>query len=103
MLKITFYTPFRESEKIKNAMFEAGAGKIGNYDCCSWEVKGTGQFRPLEGSQPHIGSVNNVELVDELRVEMVCQDEFIHEVIQALKDAHPYETPAYDVTKVLDY
>ncbi len=79
------------------AMFEAGGGKIGNYDCCSFESLGTGQFRPLEGSQPFIGTQGQIERVQELKVEMVSVPENIKKVVKALKLAHPYETPAYEV------
>ncbi len=83
-------------------MFDSGAGKIGNYDSCSFELLGKGQFRPLEGSDAFIGSVGEVELVDEYRVEMVCEDRYLRDVILALKSAHPYEEPAYDIFKVVD-
>jgi hypothetical protein len=99
MYKINFFVPLEHSTAVKNAMFEKGAGKIGNYDCCSFETLGTGQFRPLEGSDAFIGKVGEVEKVEELKVEMVCEESIIKEVIQAMRDAHPYETPAYDVWK----
>ena len=80
-------------------MFNAGAGKIGDYDCCSWQTLGQGQFRPLENSQPFIGSTGQIEQVEEYKVEMVCSDSLIKAVISAMKQAHPYEEPAYDVWK----
>ena len=61
MYKITFYVPVKDAERVKMAMFEAGAGKIGNYDCCSFETRGTGQFRPLPGASPHVGSINKIK------------------------------------------
>jgi hypothetical protein len=61
---------------------------------------GQGQFRPLEGSNPHIGSQNQIETVDEWKVELVCEDELIHKAVAAMKQAHPYEEPAYDVWKL---
>jgi hypothetical protein len=103
MVHISFYVPVKDAEKVKNAMFQAGAGRIGNYDYCSFESRGTGQFRPLPGSHPAIGSENKVETVEELKIEMVCEDEFVREVIGALKKSHPYETPAYYAIKTLDY
>ena len=84
-------------------MFKAGAGNIHPYDHCCWQTEGTGQFRPLPGSNPHIGSENLIEQVNEWKVEIVCDDKVIHEVIQALKAAHPYETPAYLVFKSCDF
>ncbi|MCF6298738.1 MAG: NGG1p interacting factor NIF3 [Thiomicrorhabdus sp.] len=103
MYKISFFVPESHLEEVKKAMFIAGAGKIGLYDCCAWQVKGQGQFRALEGSNPFLGSVNEVEVVDEYRVEMVCDEASIREAIQALLTAHPYETPAYDVVILLTF
>lgn len=103
MIHISFYVPVKDAEKVKEAMFAAGAGRIGNYDYCSFEMKGTGQFRPLPGSHPTIGSECKLESVEELKVDMVCEDEVIRDVIQALKKSHPYETPAYYAIKTLDY
>jgi len=100
MYKIAFFVPESHLEVVKAAMFAAGAGRIGQYDRCSWQVKGTGQFRPLEGADPFIGQVDQVQQVVEYKVEMVCEEEVIHAVVQAMKAAHPYETPAYDVLRL---
>jgi structural toxin protein (hemagglutinin/hemolysin) RtxA len=97
MYKICLYVPETHAEEVKNAMFAKGAGKIGLYSCCAWETKGTGQFMPLEGSQAYIGEENRLEKVTEYKIEMVCEDQCIHQVIAALKNAHPYEEPAYQV------
>jgi structural hemagglutinin/hemolysin toxin protein RtxA len=99
MYKIIFYAPTSHVEQIKNAMFNKGAGKIGNYNCCAWQVLGEGQFMPLTGSNAFIGEENQLEKVPEYQVEMVCDAQCIHEVIAALKDTHPYEEPAYQVFK----
>ncbi len=103
MYKITFFVPEAHLNQVKEALFLAGAGKIGAYDCCAWQVKGLGQFRALAGSQPFLGEVNHLEEVEEYRVEMVCDDAMIQEAVQALLNAHPYETPAYDVVKVFTF
>ena len=103
MYKISFFVPEAYLECVKKEMFRAGAGKVGQYDCCAWQVKGQGQFRALEGSKPFLGRVNEVEVVDEYRVEMACDEGCIREAIQALLSAHPYETPAYDVMKLLAF
>jgi hypothetical protein len=100
MIKLEFYVPEENADKVKTAVFEAGAGRIGSYDCCCWETTGTGQFRPLEGSTPYIGEQGKVERIKELKIEMVCADNLIENVISALKSAHPYETPAYQYWKV---
>ena len=100
MYKISFYVPDNAVEIVKQALFEVGAGRIGNYDSCCWQVLGSGQFRPLENSSPAIGKTGEVETVSEYRVEMVCEDRIIKEVIEALRQSHPYEEPAYDVLKL---
>lgn len=97
MYKLVFYVPVPDLEKVKNAVFSAGAGKIGEYQECCWQVAGTGQFRPSAAANPFIGQAGKLEQVEEYRVEMVCADELIHAAVQALKEAHPYEEPAYDV------
>jgi hypothetical protein len=100
MFKLEFYVPVEYAEKVKNAVFAAGGGRIGNYDCCSWETLGSGQFRPSYDANPFIGEAGNLEKTPELKVEMVCDDNLIDFVITALIDAHPYETPAYQFWKV---
>ena len=103
MYKLSFFVPFEQCEEVKAAVFAAGAGRIGNYDCCAWQVAGEGQFRVLEGSNPFIGSQGEIEKVAEYRVEMVCSDELIKDAVAALKKAHPYEEPAYDVYRLADF
>jgi hypothetical protein len=98
--KLCVYIPESHLEKVKSALFKAGAGKIGNYDCCCWQVLGQGQFRPLSGSNPAIGQQGSLEAVKEYRVEMVCDDAVIEQVLKNLKRSHPYEEPAFDVIKV---
>lgn len=102
MYKFCFYVPESHLEMVKQAAFKAGAGQIGNYDSCAWQVRGTGQFRPLQGSDAFIGSLNETETLDEYRVEMVVEKQKMPEVIRAFKAVHPYETPAYDVTEIID-
>lgn len=102
MFKITFYVPESHLDAVKAALFAAGAGRVGNYDCCAWQVKGEGQFRPLTGSNPFIGQQGVVEMVDEYRVELVCEEHHLQAAVTALKQAHPYEEPAYDVVQLLD-
>ena len=103
MYKLTVFIPDAALEQVKSALFAAGAGTIGNYEQCCWQVQGIGQFMPLEGSQPNIGAQDTLESVEEWRVEMVVATAYIKEVVEALKQAHPYETPAYDVIEVLDF
>ncbi|KPB52121.1 hypothetical protein ALQ50_05398 [Pseudomonas coronafaciens pv. coronafaciens] len=90
-------------DEVKSAVFAAGAGRIGAYDQCSWQVLGQGQFRPLNGSQPFLGHSGVVEQVDEWKVELVVADELIAQAVVALKQSHPYETPAYEVWRLEEF
>jgi hypothetical protein len=95
LVKLEFYVPESQLEMVKDAVFKAGAGEIGNYDCCCWQTKGQGQFKACPGSNPFIGQIDELETVTEYKVELVCHKDSIEKVIAALKEAHPYETPAY--------
>lgn len=95
-----FYVPEDDAETVKSAVFEAGGGRIGDYDCCSWQTAGTGQFRALEGSNPYIGEQDQLEKVKELKVEFVVSAQHLAAVEKALLDSHPYETPAYFYWKI---
>lgn len=108
MYKIVFYVPESHLQPVKQAVFDSGAGKIGNYDQCCWQVLGQGQFRPLVGAQPFIGKVSieqsaPAEEVMEYRVELVCDDACIQHAIDALRQAHPYEEPAMDVWQLASF
>ena len=103
MYKICVYVPENSVETVKQALFDAGAGRIGNYDSCCWQTDGTGQFRPLQGSNPAIGSLDTVESVRELKIELVCEDELVKGAVQAMRDSHPYEEPAYDVWQLAEF
>jgi len=100
VFKLAFFVPDSHVEVVKGAVFAAGGGRIGAYDNCSWQVKGQGQFRPTEGSQPFLGQTDVLEKVEEWKVELVVADSLIAEVVQALKLAHPYEIPAYEVWRL---
>ena len=103
MYKLAFFVPPSHVEQVKDAVFAAGAGRIGGYDRCAWQVLGQGQFRPLDGAKPFIGQAGEVERVDEWKVELVVADELIQSVVMALKQSHPYETPAYEVWRLEDF
>lgn len=102
MYQIVFYVPETHLEAVKGALFEAGAGKIGDYDSCAWQTFGQGQFRPLAGSDPYLGQTGQVETVAEYRVELVCEGAVLETAIEAMLAAHPYEEPAYSVWPLLD-
>ena len=102
MYQIVFYVPESHLESVKEALFKAGAGKIGDYDCCAWQTLGQGQFRPLEGSDPFIGQTDKVETMAEYKVELVCEKAVLKAAVAAMIAAHPYEEPAYSVWPLTD-
>ncbi len=101
MHKLCVYIPKSHLELVKTALFDAGAGRIGDYEHCCWQVLGEGQFRPLAGANPHLGEVGTLEKVAEYKVELVVADELVDQVIKALRAAHPYEEPAFDCWQLL--
>ena len=101
MVKLGVYVPETHLEAVKTACFNAGAGRIGDYEHCCWQTAGEGQFRPMAGSQPFIGSQGELERVAEYRVEMVLEKSIVRAVVKAMIAAHPYEEPAWDVVELL--
>lgn len=102
MYKLVFFVPESHLEPVKAAVFAAGAGRLGNYDSCCWQVAGMGQFRPLPGSAPFVGTEGRLEKVPEYRVEMICADECVYAAVGALRNAHPYEEPAFDLWRLAE-
>ena len=102
LAKLVIYVPTTHADKIRQVLAESGAGHIGNYDYCSFSAKGTGRFRPLEGANPHIGEQGKIEEVAEERIETVCPQEKAAEIVNKVKEAHPYEEPAIDVYPLLE-
>lgn len=100
-LKLVAFVPAADLKQVKAAVFDAGAGVIGDYRHCSWSVAGQGSFLPVEGAEPAVGAVGRDELVDELRLEMVFPASRADDVIEALVRTHSYEEPAYDVYPLL--
>jgi len=100
MYQISFYVPEADLEIVKNAMFDAGAGKFNNYENCAWQTIGMGQFKPIDGANPSIGMLDELEAIEEYKVEMMCVDDNLGLVIEAMKFAHPYEEVAYTVIKM---
>ncbi|MFA6423458.1 MAG: YqfO family protein [Patescibacteria group bacterium] len=95
--KIQVFVPETHLDQVRIAIGESGAGKIGNYDYCSYVSKGEGYFRPLKGSKPFIGKLDEIEKVSEYKIEFVCKDDQIEKTISAIKSVHPYEEIAFDV------
>ncbi|GGF28951.1 Nif3-like dinuclear metal center hexameric protein [Williamsia phyllosphaerae] len=101
MDKWAVFVPQSDTDRVAEAMFAAGAGAIGDYSECRWSVTGTGRFRPGDGAHPVIGTVGRVESVVEDRVEMVAARGSREAVLAALRDAHPYEEPAFDLLETV--
>jgi hypothetical protein len=100
--KLGFYVPESHLESVKSALFDAGAGRIGDYDRCCWQTAGEGQFRPLAGSDPYIGEAGRETRLPEYRVEMVVADDSVRPAVAALLRSHPYEEPAWDLVQLVN-
>jgi hypothetical protein len=100
--KLVWFVPEDALERTRDAVFAAGAGRIGDYERCSWYTAGTGTFLAGEGADPTVGSVGVEERVAELRVETVVPVEHAAEVVHALVDAHPYEEVAYELYPLVE-
>ena len=101
--KLLVFVPVDALATVANAVFEAGAGWIGNYRNCGFRTEGTGTFLPLEGANPAIGKQGKFEQVRECRFETIVPAAKVQAVVEAMKKAHPYEVPAFDVIKLFDY
>ncbi len=94
---LAFYVPESHCEEVKKALFDKGAGRYDKYDSCAWQVKGEGQYRPLEGSDPFLGTQDTIERTSEYKVEMICDESVVEDVLEELVRVHPYEEVAYSV------
>lgn len=101
-VKIVVFAPLENADEIRRALGEAGSGQIGDYSFCSYSVIGKGRFTPSENANPHIGSANIPEVVEEERIEVVCDRSNAKQVIAAMKQAHPYEEVAFDIYPLVD-
>jgi hypothetical protein len=99
--KLIVFVPAEALDAVRDALFEAGAGRIGDYERCSWYTEGTGTFFGGESTEPTLGERGREERVPELRLETVFPEERQDEVVAALRRAHPYEEPAFDVYPLL--
>lgn len=95
--KIVVYVPESDAEPLREAMGNAGAGKIGNYTHCTFSTRGVGRFKPNEKANPTIGEAGKLEEVDEVRIETLCEGDDLKNVLKAIRQSHPYEEPAIDV------
>jgi hypothetical protein len=99
--KLVVFVPREALADVRDALFEAGAGRIGEYTRCSWYTEGTGTFLGGEGTDPSVGQPGREQRVAELRLETVFPEELQAEVVEALRRAHPYEEPAFDIYPLL--
>ncbi len=99
--KLVVFVPREALDPLRDALFAAGAGRIGDYERCSWYTEGTGTFFGAEGTEPSVGQAGREQRVAELRLETVFPEERQAEVVEALRRAHPYEEPAFDVYPLL--
>jgi hypothetical protein len=100
--KLITFVPIADTDKVLKALGDAGAGAIGNYTYCSFVSRGQGRFLPGTDANPAIGVVGQIEVVEEDKIETVCSEDKIKDVIEALKEVHPYEEVAYDLLEEVD-
>jgi hypothetical protein len=98
--KVIVYVPVADADKLRQVMGEVGAGKIGNYDFCSFSTRGVGRFRPLKGANPGIGEIDKHEQVEEERIEVVVDEPLLEKLLSEIKNNHPYEEPAIDIMEL---
>jgi len=103
MYKLNYFVPTEAKEATKQSLFEIGVGRYENYECCSFETQGTGQFKPIDNTNPHLGELNKIEKVQEYKVEMICSDALIKKAIEVLKEVHPYEEVAFEVFRMEEF
>ena len=101
-VKIFVTIPIGSVEKVRNAVCNAGAGVIGEYTFCTSSTKTLGTFIPNENANPYIGERNKLEIVEEEKLEFICDIEKVKNVIQELRKVHPYEEPAIDIVPLID-
>ncbi len=101
-VKIFVTIPLENVEEVRNAVCDAGAGIIGEYAYCTSSTKSIGTFKPNENANPYIGEKNNLEFVEEEKLEVVCDVDNVKKVITKLREIHPYEEPAIDIVPLID-
>jgi len=97
LYKVVIYVPESHRSNVMDAMSDAGAGHIGNYSHCTFQTKGQGTFKPLQGTNPYIGTQDELEFVDEVKIESIAEEDILNKVVNSMVEAHPYEEAAYDV------
>lgn len=97
LIKLAVYVPQTHKDELRDALGDAGAGHIGDYSHCVFQSPGTGSFKPLEGTNPYIGTQGEIELVDEVKLETIVPQSQLYKVLEAMNNTHPYEEVAYDL------
>jgi len=101
LVKISTTVPRENADAVRKALGEAGAGAYENYSYCSFSVTGKGRFMPSKKANPHIGTANKLEVVDEEQIEIVCERASAKHVVLTLRKAHPYEVPIIDIIPLI--
>lgn len=101
-VKLIVTIPIENVNEVRNAILEEGAGIIGNYTYCSMSTRCIGTFKPTDKANPYIGEKNNLEFVEEEKLEVVCDVKVVKNVISKLREIHPYEEPAIDIIPLID-
>ncbi len=99
------YVPVADADRLREALSKAGAGQLGNYDSCSFSSRGMGRYRPLKGAHPTVGTVGRLEELEEEKIEVmvdVPSEDDLRNVMETIREAHPYEEPAIHVLPMLD-
>jgi len=103
LMKLYTYVPVEDADKVRDAIFKAGAGQIGNYSECSFNIRGKGTFKPGEGTNPHIGDIGKREETNEEKIEVIFPAYLKEKLVNAMTEAHPYEEVAYDLIALGNY
>ena len=101
-VKIDVTVPSENADELRNAICEEGAGIIGNYSFCTISTDCKGTFKPLDNSNPYIGEKNKLEIVNETKIEVVCDIKIVKNVLKRLREVHPYEEPAISIIPLID-
>ena len=101
LVKLVVFVPEENADEVRQALGEAGAGRIGDYSFCSFSLKGVGRFKPGDDANPHIGSAGQLERVNEERIEVACDKDHAAEIIEVIKKVHPYEEVVLDIYPML--
>lgn len=101
--KIIVHIPLTHTDAVREAIGNAGGGKIGNYTHCSFSVRGVGRFKPNANANPHVGEVGKLEEVEEESVEVVVEESLVQAIIAAIRSVHPYEEPGIEVLALTPY